>query len=324
MVPLGGYYYALTRSSGISLPLLMRFWLSKSSEVPIRVQLEAQIILGILSNDLKAGQRLPSTRELARRYNIHSNTVSATYRGLAGKGWVDYRKGSGVYVRERESEQSHVGNLPLDRLISFFLDLGIDKGLSLREIQTRLRHWLSLPPPDHFLVIEPNPELRRIIIAEIEEATGVHATGAGLDECTNAELLRGAAPVAMFSQAQVVRATLPRDTYLITLRARSVSESLKGEKAPRPDALIAIVSSWPEFLKLSHTMLIAAGVDPNALSVRDARKKGWERGLSSTAVVITDSLAARQLPDGCPARVFRVVSDSSVAELRAHVEQFFR
>lgn len=302
----------------------MQLWLSKSSEVPIRKQLEAQIILGILSNDLKAGQRLPSTRELARRYKIHSNTVSATYRGLAGKGWVDFRKGSGVYVRERESERSHVGNLPLDRLISFFLDLGIDKGLSLREIQTRLRHWLSLPPPDHFLVIEPNPELRRIIVAEIEEATGVRATGAGPDECTNAELLSGAAPVAMFSQAEVVRAALPRDTYLITLRARSVSESLKGEKLPRADALIAIVSRWPEFLNWSHTMLVAAGVDPNALSVRDAREKGWERGLASTAVVITDSLIACQLPDGCASRVFRVISDSSVDELRAHVEQFFR
>jgi GntR family transcriptional regulator len=183
---------------------------------------------------------------------------------------------------------------------------------------------LSLPPPDHFLVVEPNPELRRIIIAEIEEATGARATGAGPDECTNAELLSGAAPVAMFSQAKVVRAALPGDTYLITLRARSVSESLKGEKPPRVDALIAIVSSWPEFLNLAHTMLVAAGVDPNALSVRDARKQGWERGLSSTAVVITDSLAARQLPDGCPARVFRVISDPSVAELRAHVEQFFR
>jgi DNA-binding transcriptional regulator YhcF (GntR family) len=302
----------------------MRLWLSRSSEVPIRVQLEAQIILGILSNDLKAGQRLPSTRELARRYKIHSNTVSATYRQLSDKGWVDFRKGSGVYVRERESERAPLGNLPLERLISFFLDLGLDKGLSLREIQSRLRDWLSLPPPDHFLVIEANPELRRIIMAEIEEATGVRATGAGPDECTNAGLLNRAAPVAMFSQAKVVRAALPRDTYLITLRARSVSESLKGEKAPRADALIAIVSSWPEFLNLSHTMLVAAGVDPNALSVRDAREEGWERGLGSTALVITDSLIARDLPDGCASRVFRVVSDSSVAELRANVEQFFQ
>ena len=300
----------------------MRLWLSKSSEVPIRVQLEAQIILGILSNDLKAGQRLPSTRELARRYKIHANTVSAVYRQLAGKGWVDYRKGSGVYVRARTSERSPEGNLPLDRLISFFLNIGLDKGLSQREIQARLRHWLSLKPPDHFLVIEPDPELRRIVVTEIEEATGVRVIGIGPEEC-NSEVLTGAAPIAMFRQAEVVRSSLPPDTYLLTLRSRSVSESLQGEKLPPADALIAIVSCWPEFLRWSHTMLVAGGVDPNALSFRDAREKGWEKGLRATAFVITDSLTSRQLPAGCVARVFRVVSDSSIAELQAYVEQFF-
>ncbi len=216
-----------------------------------------------------------------------------------------------------------MGNLSLDRLISFFLNLGVDKGLSLREIQSRLRDWLSLPPPDHFLVIEPDPELRRIIVAEIKEATGARATGAGPDECANAELLSGSAPVALFSKAELVRAALPQETYLITLRSRSVSESSQGEKPPPADALIAIVSSWPEFLSWSHTLLVAAGVDPKTLSIRDAREKGWERGLGSIALVITDSLLARQLPHGCTSRVFRVISDSSVAELRAHVEQFF-
>ena len=180
----------------------MRLWLSKSSEVPIRVQLEAQIILGILSNDLKASQRLPSTRELARRYKIHSNTVSAAYRQLASKGWVDFRKGSGVFVRELASNRSHEGNRPLDRLISFFLNIGIDKGHSLREIQLRLRQWLSLPQPDHFLVIEPDPELRRIVVNEVEAATGVSVVGVGPAECTRADLLTMAAPVAMFGQAE--------------------------------------------------------------------------------------------------------------------------
>lgn len=51
----------------------MHLWLSKSSEVPLRDQLTAQVILGIVSDDLKAGQRLPSTRELARRYQVHAN-----------------------------------------------------------------------------------------------------------------------------------------------------------------------------------------------------------------------------------------------------------
>ena len=45
----------------------MRIWISKNSEVPIREQLVTQIVLGIVSNDLKVTERLPSTRELARR-----------------------------------------------------------------------------------------------------------------------------------------------------------------------------------------------------------------------------------------------------------------
>jgi DNA-binding transcriptional regulator YhcF (GntR family) len=302
----------------------MRFWLSKSIEVPIRVQLEAQIILGILSNDLKASQRLPSTRELARRYKIHSNTVSAAYRQLANQGWVDFRKGSGVYVRELGSERSREGNLPLDRLISFFLNIGLDKGHSMREIQSRLRHWLSLPPPDHFLVVEPDPELRRIVVNEIEVATGVDAVGVGPDECSSPDLLTTAAPVAMFGQAELVRSALPRDTYLLTLRSRSVPESLRGEKVPAPDVLIAVVSRWPAFLFWSRTMLVAAGVDPSALSVRDARDKDWEKGLRSMTLVITDSLMASQLPAGCVSRVYQVVSDSSVTELRAYVDEFFK
>lgn len=301
----------------------MRLWLSKRSEVPIRVQLEAQIILGILSNDLKGGQRLPSTRELARRHKIHSNTVSAVYRQLASKGWVDSRRGSGVYVRSRESAEALAGNVPLDRLISFFLGLGLDKGQSLSEIQSRLRRWLSLPAPDHFLLIEPDIELRGIVVSEIETATGVRVRGVGLGKYSKVDLTC-AAPVSMLRQAEIVRSSLPGDTYLITLRSRSVSESLLGEKPPPADALIAIVSRWPEFLRWSHTILVAAGVDPKALTFRDAREKGWEKGLRATAFVITDSVMAYHLPAGCSARIFRVVSDFAIAELKDHVKQFFK
>ena len=112
----------------------MRLWLSKNSEVPIREQLITQITLGIVSNDLKPSERLPSTRDLARRYSIHANTVSAAYRELARRGWVEFRKGSGVYVRARNDEPlDH--RLALDQLIGrFFRNLRED-GHSLAEIQ---------------------------------------------------------------------------------------------------------------------------------------------------------------------------------------------
>src|SRR4026207_2551740 len=108
----------------------MRIWISKNSEVPIREQLVTQIVLGIVSNDLKIAERLPSTRDLARRYDVHANTVSAAYRELARRGWVEFRKGSGVYVRPQNDEKLE-GQLALDQIVARFLKTTRAQGYSL-------------------------------------------------------------------------------------------------------------------------------------------------------------------------------------------------
>ena len=66
-----------------------------------RQQLVTQIVLGIVSGGFAAGERLPSTRALARRFRVHANTVSAAYQELERGQWVVLRSGSGVYVRSR-------------------------------------------------------------------------------------------------------------------------------------------------------------------------------------------------------------------------------
>ena len=139
----------------------MRIWISKHSEVPIREQIVTQFRLAILSEDLKPGQKLPSTRDLARRYQIHANTVSAAYRELEARGWVNFAHGSGVYVRKFAAELRLDTELDLDQIISEFLQLTRNKGFALNEIRLRLRHWLELQPPDHFLLIEPDEKLRQ-------------------------------------------------------------------------------------------------------------------------------------------------------------------
>jgi GntR family transcriptional regulator len=300
----------------------MRIWLSKNSEVPVREQLATQIVLGIISDDLKPGQKLPSTRELARRFKIHSNTVSAAYRDLAGRGWVELRKGSGIYVRQHPGDTSASTGLELDQLISVFLQAARERGYSLAEIQTRIKRLLELQPPDHFLVIESDEGLREILVAEIKEATAFRVSGAGFEVCADPAMLAGAAPVALYGQeGERTRAALPPGTSCLMLHSRSVPASMQGKEPPPPDALVAVVSHWPEFLRWARTMLVAAGIDPAALSFRDARADGWQRGLRSSAFVITDALTATLLPKGCDTRVFRIIADSSLNELRSLVEQ---
>ncbi|MET0626092.1 MAG: GntR family transcriptional regulator [Pyrinomonadaceae bacterium] len=303
----------------------MRLWVSKNSDVPLREQLVRQIMLGVVSDDLKPGQRLPSTRELARRFRIHSNTVSAAYRDLERAGWLEVRKGSGVYVRQLGTDPAEApldSRLELDRLIGAFLALARSQGHTLSAVQARVKHWLSVEPPDHFLVVEPDEGLREILMAEIAEATSFRVEGCGYDECADEGVRAGGAVVALYSKAEEVRRALPAEAQPIFLNARSIPSSLAGERVPPPDALVSVVSRWPMFLEWARVFLVAAGLEPDALDLRDAREPGWERGLRSSAHVITDTLTARKLPEGLRPRVYRVVADSSLEELRSFVERF--
>jgi DNA-binding transcriptional regulator YhcF (GntR family) len=296
----------------------MQLWFARGSEVTIREQLVTQVILGILSDDLAPGQRLPSTRELARRFRLHPNTVSAGYRQLERERWVEFRHGSGVYVRERKPELARSSALALDQLISRLFRSAHELGAPLSTVRSRLRQWLELQPPDHFLLIEPDEELRRILAAEIQQAVIFPVQSCGLQDCPKTP--DGSIPVVLPNRAAAVRQALPEGADVLTLQVRSVPTSLAGWLPAPSSTLIGIASGWPDFLKLARTILHAAGFHPDALVFRDARKANWQRGLQQTAAVVCDSVTATLLPAGCRAIPFPFLSESSIAELRRYVE----
>jgi len=300
----------------------MRLWLCKNSEVPIREQLVTQIVFGIVSNDLKLNERLPSTRDLARRYDVHANTVSAAYRELARRGWVEFRKGSGVYVRERDDDKLEP-EFALDQLVSRFFRHLREDGYSPAEIQEAVRRSFSLQRPDHFLLLESDPELREILVAEISAAAKVRVRGVGPSEVDDARSFTGAVPLVLYGHLKHFGGCLDSQTDVLVLHSASVVESMRGQTRPPADALVAIVSRWPEFLKWARTMLLAAGLDGDALSFRDARERGWDKGLRSASFVITDSLMAPRIPAGCEVKVFRVLAQSSLKEIHDYAERFF-
>ena len=161
----------------------MQLWFARGSEVSIREQLVTRVVLGILGDDLAPGQRLPSTRELARRFHLHPNTISAGYRQLARERWVEQRRGSGVFVRASKPEMQFSAALALDQMIAGVFRSARKQGLSLPALRARLRQWLELQPPDHFLLVEPDEELRRIVAAEIQQAVSLTVMSCGLEEC---------------------------------------------------------------------------------------------------------------------------------------------
>ena len=301
----------------------MRFWISRQSEVPLREQLTAQIILAITSGELAAGAKLASTRALARQLGIHANTASAAYRELAARGWLEQRKGSGVYVRSIPEKQALEGPLELDQLITDFIRVARNKGFSLAEIRGRAKHWLELQPPDHLLVVEDDVQLRRILLREIKAAVSFPIREASLEQCRNTGVFVGAQPVALYGRSDKLPELLPTDKSCLWLQTHSVREELERTLRPLPPGhSVGVISHWPGFLQYARTILLAAGLPQDTLSFHDARRPGWKRAVPVVDLVVTDALTADELPKRSRVRTFTftLLPDASLDRLREFLD----
>jgi len=196
-------------------------------------------------------------------------------------------------------------------------------GIPDQKARARLRHWFELQPPDHFLLIEPDEELRRILTLELQRAATLPVKDSALANLSLPQILDGAIPVTLTGREKMVRQHLPAGAELLVLQARSVPTSLAGWLPAPSGLLLGIASRWPGFLKLARTMLVAAGFHSDSLVFRDARKPNWQRGLKETAAIVCDSVIASDLPKTFRALPFPLVSEASLSELRRY-EQFIR
>jgi len=301
----------------------MQLWFARGGAVTLREQLVTQIVLGILSGDLPPGHRLPSTRELARRFRLHPNTVSAGYRQLQRERWVEFRRGSGVYVCDVPPRGPAPPSIVLDQLIAELFASARRLSVPLATVHSRLRHWLRLQPPDHFLLIEADDELARILSLEIARAVKLPVKVSTALVPGLAQSLVGAIPVSLPNKQKAIRDALPEGSDLLVLQVRSVPTSLAGWLPAPASALVAVASRWPGFLKSARAILIAAGFPADSLLFRDARKPHWQRGLREAAAIVCDSATAPDLPKGPRPIIFSLLSEASLAELRRY-EQFIR
>jgi len=76
------------------------FDLDPSLPASLQAQLRERVVNAILSRALQPGERLPSSRNLARHLQIARNTVTLAYQALADDGYLEARPRSGYVVTE--------------------------------------------------------------------------------------------------------------------------------------------------------------------------------------------------------------------------------
>lgn len=74
-----------------------------TAEAPYR-QIANEITAKIRSGELKPGDKLPSTREIAEAYKVHMNTASRALSLLHDRELITGHPGRGTYVAERPAQ----------------------------------------------------------------------------------------------------------------------------------------------------------------------------------------------------------------------------
>lgn len=236
----------------------MEIALSKESNVPLQQQLAAQIVFLISTGKLRPLEQLPSVRSLARRLGIHHNTVSKAYGDLVRRDWLRRRPGSrlcvgpAIYLKGRKTNDS------LDELIDRSTERARELGYSLATVRARVAQRLALQPPDHFLVVEQDLGLRRIMQAEIGLAMRKRVAGCTAEEFLNKPELADRAQVLVPEHAfHLMPPIVSTDWPPIRLAYANADEMVKLVRRLEKASTIAIVSVSASVIETARGLFAA-------------------------------------------------------------------
>lgn len=98
---------------------------------PIFLQLAEIFIQELVSGEIKKSDKLPSVREIAKKYKVNPNTVTRSIDELVGTGLFEVKRGMGTYVIDdeamiKEKRRSYIKKR-VENTLEEFQNLGIDK-----------------------------------------------------------------------------------------------------------------------------------------------------------------------------------------------------
>jgi len=114
---------------------MIKFEINNKSPVPIYSQIVDQYKHMSATGKLKAGDRVPTIRELAVQLEVNPNTVAKAYLELQNLGLLDTKQGIGTFVSENQAaENDKLKDENLQSLIGKYLVDLINLGYTKEEI----------------------------------------------------------------------------------------------------------------------------------------------------------------------------------------------
>ena len=116
------------------------FRLDLQSGVPVYRQIIDQVTGGMASGALKAGDQLPTVRQVAVDLAINPNTVVRAYRELEIRGVLETQQGTGTFISQQKVKGTEVERQRrLNQLVSEFVARAGAGGFTIQDVLEQLR-----------------------------------------------------------------------------------------------------------------------------------------------------------------------------------------
>lgn len=110
-----------------------------SAGTPIYLQVIRELQKKMIKGELKPGDKMPSSRELAVLYKVNQNTAARIYREMELEGYCFTRRGIGTFVSEEENMFENVKKEMAGELLDSFMremsGLGFEKKDIISQIE---------------------------------------------------------------------------------------------------------------------------------------------------------------------------------------------
>lgn len=223
----------------------MPFRIDKTNEVPVHHQLRQQIIFQISTGELTIGEAMPSARQLERQLKVNRNTVFKVCSELADQQWLVRERGRRFVVVHPRATSPAQSDDKVDTLIDRLLVAAQAEGVALGQLIDQIKGRTPIEPPDHLVIVEPEPAMGEVMKHEVRKETGRDALSYPIPELKRRpELLRRAALLVPAYLADLMdfvpliqRAAM---TLLVYSPIRSHIEALRNLASPRLVGMISI------------------------------------------------------------------------------------
>jgi GntR family transcriptional regulator len=175
-------YYTMTIGKDFGC---MDLRLNPKDQLPLYVQLKAQLVHLIETGQLGSGVQLPTVRQLAGFLRINRNTVSKVFTELEREGYLSCMRGKGTFVSTQRIEtKTRIKKMQklleiVDEAISKAKQVGFSPGeLSLTlYARTQTAPVADQLPRPRLLFVECNQPQVDLFSAELKKALSVHIDG---------------------------------------------------------------------------------------------------------------------------------------------------